>query len=209
MTKYFLLFFSFLLTACVGKHSSDAQKVVTSEPGISTNITIGDTININLSSSNFYWKGTKMRGAGKHEGKIQLKDGFFITQNKQIVGGQFTIDMHSIEVTDIPETDPIPIKNLTDHLKNADFFDVEKHPISTFQITNLKPTSSDSLQITGNLTLKNITKQIEFIAFYQNNLFSTTFSIDRFQWNIAYEGNWADKTLVDKDIELKIKLVVN
>uniref|UniRef100_UPI00404B4C10 YceI family protein n=1 Tax=Gelidibacter sp. TaxID=2018083 RepID=UPI00404B4C10 len=73
----------------------------------------------------------------------------------------------------------------------------------------ISPTSSDSLQITGNLTLKNITKQIEFIAFYQNNLFSTTFSIDRFQWNIAYEGNWADKTLVDKDIELKIKLVVN
>jgi polyisoprenoid-binding protein YceI len=209
MTKYSLLFFAFLLTACVGKHSSDAQKVVTSDPGISTNITIGDTLNINLSSSNIYWKGTKMRGAGKHEGDIQLKDGFFITQYKQIVGGQFAIDMHSIEVTDIPKTDPIPIKNLTDHLKNADFFDVEKHPTSTFKIINVKSTSSDSLQITGNLTLKNITKQIEFIAFYQNNLFSTTFSIDRFQWNIAYEGNWADKTLVDKDIELKIKLVVN
>lgn len=208
MTKYITLIFAILVTSCIGKHNSEAQKVEASEQIVSSNPAIGDTLNIDLSRSNIYWKGTKMRGAGKHEGTIQVKSGYFITQNKHIVGGKFTNDMHSIEVTDIPKTDPIPIKNLTDHLKNADFFDVEKYPTATFEILDVKQIHTDSLQISGNLTLKDITKHITFKALYVNPSFSTTFSIDRFQWQIAYEGSWANKTLVDKDIELTVKLIV-
>lgn len=209
MTKYILLFLVISVTSCIGKHNSDAQKIEVSEQIVSSNYSSGDTLNVNLSNSNIYWKGTKMRGTGKHEGEIQLKNGFFITQNKHIIGGQFTIDMRTIEVKDIPKTDPIPIKKLTNHLKNADFFDVEKYPTATFEIIDVKQTNSDSLQVFGNLTLKNIIKHIAFKALYVNNSFSTTFSIDRFQWHIAYEGSWTNKTLVDKDIELTIELVVN
>ena len=72
-----------------------------------------------------------MRGAGKHEGKIALKSGYFITQNGQLKGGKFIVDMQTIEVTDIPKHDPIPRNNLKNHLKNADFFDVGKFPNGT------------------------------------------------------------------------------
>ena len=60
--------------------------------------------------------------------------------------------------------------------------------------------------ISGNLTLKDVTKNIEFGANYKGKSFTAKFTFDRFQWNVAYEGNLVDKTLVDKDIELAIKL---
>jgi len=196
-----------LLNSCIGKHNSDAQKATISEKSTEAKSeTIGDTIRIDRSKSNIHWKGTKMRGAGKHEGEIELQSGFLIKINNQLVNGNFVADMTTIEVTDIPEHEPIPRNNLNNHLKSSDFFNVEKFPTSTFKITNVKQITSDSLLISGNLTLKNITKNVEFGAKYQGKLFTTKFTFDRFQWNIAYEGNFADKTLVDKDVELTITI---
>lgn len=197
-----------LLSSCIGKHKSGVQTAEVSEQVSSSTETVGDTLKIDVSKSKILWKGTKMRGAGKHEGKITLKSGYFLTQNDQLKGGEFVVDMQTVEVTDIPKSDPIPIKNLTIHLKSEDFFDVENYPASSFELSGVEKLTPDSLNVTGNLTLKDITKSIEFRALNQNKTFSTKFTIDRFQWNIAYEGNWADKTLVDKDIELTIELVI-
>ncbi|MGB5417429.1 YceI family protein [Algibacter sp.] len=202
-----IITFSILLTSCIGKHNSDAQKAtVTAERTELKTKTTGDTIKIDLTKSNIYWKGTKMRGAGKHEGEIKLKSGYLITENNKLVNGNFIVDMTTIGVTDIPEHEPVPRNNLNNHLKSIDFFDVEKFKSSEFQITKIKQINSDSLVVSGNLTLKDITKNIEFGAKYQGKFFETKFTLDRYQWNIAYEGNFADKTLVDKDIVMKIKL---
>lgn len=208
MNRHFLIITLFiLLSSCIGKHNSNAQKATITEKSTEVESeTKGDTIRIDLTKSNIHWKGTKMRGAGKHEGEIELQSGYLITNNKQLVKGSFVVDMSTIGVTDIPEHEPIPRNNLNKHLKSSDFFDVEKFPTSEFRITNVKQLTSDSLLISGNLTLKNITKNVEFGAKYHEKLFSTKFTFDRFQWNIAYEGNFADKTLVDKDVELKIIL---
>jgi polyisoprenoid-binding protein YceI len=197
-----------LLSSCIGKHNSDAQKATISKQSTLVKSEIkGDTIRIDFTKSDIHWKGTKMRGAGKHEGEIELQSGYLITKNNQLVNGNFVVDMTSLGVTDIPEHEPIPRNNLNNHLKSSDFFDVEKFPTSKFKITHVKQITSDSLLISGNLTLKSITKNIEFGANYREKLFSTKFMFDRFQWNIAYEGNFADKTLVDKGVELTINLV--
>ena len=208
MNKHFLIIaFLVSLSSYIGKHNSEAQKATITEENTEVeNQTKGDTIRIDLTKSNIHWKGTKMRGIGKHEGEIELKSGYLIVNNKRLLSGNFVVDMITIRVTDIPEHEPIPRNNLNNHLKSSDFFDVYKFPTSKFQITNVKRITSDSLLISGNLTLKDITKNIEFGAKYQGDYFTTKFTFDRFQWNIAYEGSFADKTLVDRDIELKIKL---
>ena len=203
----FILVSSLVVVSCVGKHKPEAQSANISKQIISPLEISGDTTNVNPSASKILWKGTKMRGAGKHEGKIALKSGYFITQNGQLKGGKFIVDMQTIEVTDIPKHDPIPRNNLKNHLKNADFFDVGKFPISIFQITEIKSFSKDSIKVSGNLTIKGITKGIEFTALNNKSKFSSTFIFNRFEWNIAYEGSWADKTLVDKDVELTIVIM--
>jgi polyisoprenoid-binding protein YceI len=46
------------------------------------------------------------------------------------------------------------------HLKNADFFDVEKFPTLTFKSTNIHPTDGNDYAVTGNLTIHGVTKSV-------------------------------------------------
>ncbi len=167
-----------------------------------------DTLKLDLGKSKLYWKGTKMRRAGKHEGEVLIRHGFLLSDEKRLAGGKFEMDMNSISITDIPETDPIPIKNLTEHLMHEDFFDVDNFPTAEFEITGIEVQPSENLEISGDLTIRGITKNITFSAVQKGNSISTRFLLDRFDWNIAYEGSWADRTLVDRDIEFQIKLVL-
>ena len=64
---------------------------------------------------------------------------------------EFTIQAASIN-TNEPKRD--------EHLKSPDFFDVASQPTVTFKSTSVKPTGKDAYEITGNLTLRGVTKQI-------------------------------------------------
>ncbi|MEP0265590.1 YceI family protein [Dokdonia sp.] len=208
MNKHILyIILCIFLYSCMGTYNTDAQKAIITEESRSSIKNLGDTITMYPTASSVYWKGTKMRGAGKHEGEVLIKNGYFITKNKQIIGGHFIIDMSTIGVTDIPEHELIPRKNLNDHLKSSDFFDVAHFPIAVFDIITIKKSTQNRLRVSGNLTLKGITKTIEFDALYTDHVFSTVFTIDRFQWNIAYKGDIINKTLVDKDLELTIRII--
>ena len=49
------------------------------------------------------------------------------------------------------------------HLRSADFFDVEKNPEITFKSTKVEK-SGDGVTISGDLTIKGVTKQVKFPA---------------------------------------------
>lgn len=204
----FILIVPMLINSCVGKHSSDAQEANIDKAQKEQNSLTKDTLQVDISNSSIHWKGTKMQGAGKHEGQIQLQDGYFLTNQNKLVGGKFTMDMNTIQVTDIPKHEPVPRKRFNDHMKSEDFFNTAKYPISVFTITEIENLTDDSTMVSGNLTIKDITQNISFKAKSSEKEFFTKFTFDRFEWNIAYEGSWADKTLVDKDIELTINLKI-
>ncbi|QRK10377.1 YceI family protein [Archangium violaceum] len=46
------------------------------------------------------------------------------------------------------------------HLRSADFFDVEKFPTITFQSTKVEKSSGNGLRVTGNLTLRDVTREV-------------------------------------------------
>ncbi|HSF54029.1 MAG TPA: YceI family protein, partial [Algoriphagus sp.] len=192
------------------KSNSEIQKVITQKQQSQSKIGVleVDTLKLDLERSKLFWKGTKMREAGSHEGEVRISQGFMLNDKNGLSGGKFEIDMTSISISDIPKTDPIPIKNLTEHLMHADFFDVDNFPISEFEITDIKIHSSENLKVSGNLIIRGITKNVTFSAIQNGNTISTQFLIDRFDWNIAYEGSWADRTLVDRNIEFRIELVL-
>ena len=48
------------------------------------------------------------------------------------------------------------------HLKSPDFFDTAKFPAITFKSTSVKEVAKGRLEITGNLTIKGVTKQVSF-----------------------------------------------
>ena len=52
------------------------------------------------------------------------------------------------------------------HLKSADFFDVAKYPNMTFKSTSFKKTSGNNYKLTGDLTIKGVTKKVTFDVTY-------------------------------------------
>src|ERR1700712_4480658 len=51
-----------------------------------------------------------------------------------------------------------------EHLRNSDFFDVEKYPEITFESTKIEAIDEDSLKILGNLTINGTTNEVELVA---------------------------------------------
>lgn len=62
-----------------------------------------------------------------------------------------TIQTSSIEMGD---------QKWNEHLKNSDFFDVEKYPTMTFKSTEIKVTGDKTAKIMGNLTILDVTKPV-------------------------------------------------
>jgi polyisoprenoid-binding protein YceI len=169
---------------------------------------------VNTDKSMIEWKGFKPTGS--HTGTMTLNAGKLDLNDGTIESGNFTIDMNSIMVTDIPVEEEGNAK-LTNHLKNADFFNVEAYPTATFEITGIE-TTNEKTMLSGNLTILEKTNNISFpISTKMDNgimtLTSETFTIDRTKWNIEYASksfveNIGDKFIND-DMELKVTLVAS
>ena len=48
------------------------------------------------------------------------------------------------------------------HLKSPDFFDVEKYPTMSFTSTKVEPAGSGALKVTGDMTMRGVTKPVVF-----------------------------------------------
>ncbi len=46
------------------------------------------------------------------------------------------------------------------HLRSADFFDADTHPLIVFQSTTVRKTSDGILQVMGNLTMRGVTREV-------------------------------------------------
>ncbi|SNR44082.1 YceI-like domain-containing protein [Lutibacter agarilyticus] len=151
----------------------------------------------NTETSTLNWKGFKP--TGEHNGTVAIKDGSLVISEGNLSGGSFTFDMTAITVLDIPAEDEYNAK-LVGHLKNEDFFDVANHKTATFEITSV-----DGVNVKGNLTVKGITKPIEFEAILAKTesgieLTGETFKIDRTQFGIEYKSKSIFENLKDKFI---------
>lgn len=154
------------------------------------------------------WKANKI--VGGHEGTINVSKGVAELEGDKLVGGSFIFDINTIKCTDIPETEEANA-NLIGHLKSVDFFDVEKFSTAAFEITKV-----DGNNISGNLTMKGIKKNVTFPATVSVNgddvtISSDTFTIDRTLWNIMYNAATSDDVaaslgdkLIKNDVEIKI-----
>jgi len=154
----------------------------------------------NTNESLVEWQGWKP--TGNHYGSIDISNGDLEVNDGKLVGGSFTIDMNSITVVDLKDAEDNA--NLTGHLKSADFFEVSTYPMAQFEITEVKAIDGTKIDkskekgevvpthaITGNLTMKDITKSITFnakVAMSDDQIKAHTnqFYIDRAQWNVRY-----------------------
>lgn len=208
MTKLCLIGFLFLFGCGERKVPSERILNIPIRPAGNFSNERVDTLFIDLNRSFIKWKGTKMMGLGSHEGEISIQKGYLLVQDDILAGGEIRVDMKSITITDIPASDPIPIRNLTNHLKSTDFFDVAKYPVSFLNFLSIEKSQNNNLLVNASLTIKGISNPVSFeVENVGKNHFQTRLQIDRFDWDIAYSGSWVDRTLVDREIDLRVELV--
>lgn len=162
---------------------------------------------INIEKSTIKWIGELTFHFGGHDGYINFKEGHFIKTGDKITGGEFIIDMNSMTNSDIKQEEGK--KNLVNHLKDHDFFDVKKHPLTKLIITKVTYSDETHARIEANLTLKGITKPINFNAEfnYQDKTMFTRFKIDRRKWNVYYTSKVKDYAISDAlGFEVTVKL---
>lgn len=172
---------------------------------------------IDLEKSKVEWTGRNLTGA--HSGTLKLRQGRIEIENGRLVRGSFSLDMDSMKNSDID--DGKMREMLIAHLKSNDFFDVARFPTANFQLSKIAPLAdappgSPNCDVTGELTLKGVRRELTFRAVLGHTPDGTLaadahFDIDRTQWNVLYgSGKFYEKLgkhLVHDEISLALKLV--
>lgn len=221
--KNLKLTFSLLaMTAIIWSCGTNSKTVETSEAKEVNEVTESTSISVNPDNSVVTWIGSKP--AGKHNGTIAIAGGEVLVNNGAVVGGSFDIDINSLVVLDLPADSEWNAK-LRGHLMSADFFDSENFSVANFEITGAAPYAQAELEadqeefateftpaslseimvenpthfISGNLTLRGVTKNITFPAAVSLDngtvKAKANFNINRIDWNLKYqdESSVADK----------------
>ncbi|MCS7073898.1 MAG: YceI family protein, partial [Bacteroidia bacterium] len=159
------------------------------------------------STSSVKWIGTKV--TGRHNGTFAIQSGTLKIEGSELKGGKIVLDMTKLTVEDLKGD----LKGkLEGHLKDKDFFDVTKNPTAEFEITSVVADTSGGAthKITGNLTLRGVTKSVTFPAKVQVDPAAKTvsatanFNINRKDWGISYEGKKDDLIRDEVNIDLNI-----
>lgn len=173
------------------------------------------TLELDLARSRVEWVGTKFWGRKRHEGFVPLRGAALKSCTPAFCRGVFTLDMHNLEITDIPVSQPVPRHQLREHLRSRDFFWTEQHPVATFVLTATRAHErTDSVDALGELTLRGVTHAIRFpahITYLRGGEVHVRaeLTIDRRRWGIRYRYDPIRNELVDDDIALVIILVAH
>lgn len=116
----------------------------------------------------------------------------------EIVGGQLLVDMKTLAGENQPEM-------LVNHLKSADFFDVDTYPEANFVITG----KADG-QVQGLLTIKGVTQEVS-VPYVLTTLetgykIEGQFVIDRTVWGVTTLSSSFFEDVGDSVVEDSIKL---
>ncbi len=161
---------------------------------------------IDVNESTITWTGKKVLGS--HTGTISFKDAVLEMDGETLTGGMFTVDMTSINVTDLKAGEGK--EKLEGHLQSDDFFGVANHPTATLTFTKVQK-MSDGYEVMSDLTIKGKTEAISFELATTKDSATTTLTIDRTKHDIRYGSgsffdNLGDKTISDNftlDVVLK------
>ncbi|MGB5379152.1 YceI family protein [Muriicola sp.] len=164
------------------------------------------TKEVKITESSVMWKAYKVTGS--HTGVVQLTEGALTFEEDMLIGGNFVVDMTSLIATDLEGGSKAKLEG---HLKSDDFFGVENHPSSTLVFTEVKSTGKNSYEVTGNLTIKGITKPVTFDLSIYGSKATAAVKVDRANYDVRYGSgsffdNLGDKTIYD-EFDLVVDLV--
>jgi|SRR5450432_1399379 len=102
------------------------------------------------------------------------------------------------------------------HLKSDDFLNVVKYPQITFASTAFTPLGDNKYKLVGNLTIRDVTKQVTFDVKYGGTVaamgathagFKATTKIDRFDYNLKWDKTTeAGGLIAGRDVNITVNV---
>ncbi|HEY9419845.1 MAG TPA: YceI family protein [Thermoanaerobaculia bacterium] len=127
-------------------------------------------------------------------------------QNPAASSVEFTVQAASIDTAN---------NDRDEHLRNPDFFDVQKYPTLSFTSTKVVPKGENELEVTGNFTMHGVTKQItipvEILGTAKTPRgekigFETSFKINRKEYGIAWNNVMDSGPVLGDDVKINIAI---
>jgi len=107
-------------------------------------------------------------------------------------------------------------ENRDKHLKSDDFFNAEKFPQMKFVSTSFQPLGDNKYKLTGNLTIRDVTKPVTFDVRYGGTVnamggthigFKAKSTINRFDYNLKWDKTTeAGGMVVGKDVDITVNI---
>ncbi len=120
----------------------------------------------------------------------------------------FTIDLNSVDTRN---------QDRDNHLRSAEFFEIEKFPNLTFKATSIKQTSDGEYDITGEVTMHGVTRTETFQATFegvnkdpwgnQKVGYSVTGLLKRSEYGLTYNAALeAGGVLISDDVKITLEI---
>lgn len=149
----------------------------------------------------------KHLGIAKIHGFFRNFDGRIMSDQDDLVNGSidFTIDVNSLDSFNDPRDT---------HLKSKDFFNVKEYPEIAFTSKSFKRAKGGKYRLTGDLTIKDITKEVTFeviktgevtVAGIRKAAYEATATINRFDFNLNWNALTPEQVpIVDQHVTIML-----
>lgn len=168
-------------------------------------ISAQEVYTVNTNVSKVEWLGRKL--GGEHSGIVQVKSGKLKIENGRIHSGIVIIDMNSIQILDIESKSSN--SKLMSVFESEGFFYPAKFKTAKLEIKNTKLIDEQTQEVFGTLTIKEISREIQFktqVVSKENQLvFIGDIEIDRTDFNIKF-GSGFFSSLGDNAIKDLFKI---
>jgi polyisoprenoid-binding protein YceI len=126
---------------------------------------------------------------GRHLMISKVRGKFAVTEGRIVIGED--PEQSSVEAVVSAASVSSGDARRDEHLRSADFFDVERYPTITFRSTKVEDLGDGEFALTGDLTVRDVTKPVTFKGEYLGS--------SKSPWNTTVAGFTAEATVNRKD----------
>lgn len=171
---------------------------------------------VDVAQSIVRWTGRNL--FNHHSGTVRLASGALSVRGGTLAAAAFDIDLNSIACEDIADAGMNAL--LVGHLKNSDFFEVDRHPLARFVASACTPVpgatdGTPNFRLAGAFTLRGVTRPLDLpivaaAADADHLTGQAQFEIDRTEFGSLYGSGrffrFLGKHLVNDHIALHVKI---